>query len=172
MSKEKLQEIIIENFVQNNIEFDKFIELTEKVKQISEIKAEKVINEIWGKVAVGAAAAGLFGLAIWRSLKVQKMNADKDYRRCIKNVENTLGKQFERMDDAYRKSKEVYRHPDGTKTIKYNEYARKKLADAEDRYNEAIRKCEELYDKKIDIINRKKKEVRIKYKAQQSKKKG
>ena len=170
MYKEKLQEIISESFIKDKINSEKFIKMTEKVEKISESKAEKIISELWGKVAVGAVATGLFSLAIWRALKVEKMNADKDYKKCINYVDNTLGKRLKRMEDEFNKKTEIYRTSKGEESKKYNVYARKKLGQAEDAYNAALEKCEELYDKKIEIINKKKKEVRLKFKAQQAKK--
>lgn len=46
MSKEKLQEIIIESFLNDKIPIEKFISLSEKVENITKEKAIKVLSEV------------------------------------------------------------------------------------------------------------------------------
>ena len=45
MYKEKLREIIVENYIQDKIDEERFIKLSEKAEKVSESKAEKILNE-------------------------------------------------------------------------------------------------------------------------------
>lgn len=166
MYKEKLQKKIAERFINEKIDIDKFIRLSEKVEKISETKAKKILKESVGKIALGTAGAatgGLFGLAIWRALKLKKMTADSDYKKCIQQVKNTLGKKYEKIISQYKRF-----NPAEKRSPKAMEFA-KKAGKMEQDYQDAIFNCEKLYDQRIKAINTKKKEVRMKYKAMNAK---
>ena len=46
MSKEKLHEIITESFVNDKIDVDRFLKMSEKVDKISDERAEEIVSEI------------------------------------------------------------------------------------------------------------------------------
>ena len=72
MYKEKLREIIVENYIQDKIDEERFINLSEKAEKVSESKAEKILNEVNPAVvgaAIGAVTGVAYGLIIRKIIK-------------------------------------------------------------------------------------------------------
>ena len=62
MHKEKLQELITERFLNDKIDYDKFIKFVEKIEIMNEDKAKTLLNEAGEGAAVAAATIGYAAL--------------------------------------------------------------------------------------------------------------
>lgn len=124
---------------------------------------EEVLNEISPKVKLGLAVspyiaggitiAGISIAVLISRLKEKKMQADGDYKKCIQNVENTIGKNYHQMNKKFDDNL-------GTTTHSFN----KKLDDLEDTYEKALNNCKILYKKKIEMLKKQKEELKKKIK--------
>jgi predicted RNase H-like nuclease (RuvC/YqgF family) len=131
---------------------------------------EEILNEISPKVKmglkIGAAGVVLAGysslviLGLIEALKNKKRNADIDYKKCIQNVENTIGKKYHQMNDFWNKNFE-------TDKITYE--FEKNLDIITNKYETAIYVCKKMYNEKIKKLKEKKKELEQKYKEAKAK---
>ena len=121
MSKEKLHEIITESFVNDKIDVDRFLKMSEKVDKISDERAEEIVSEI-----------------SFFSGDPKKKKIKEDYKKCKQNVENTLGMKFFLMSNVVDKRK-------GKISKDYGD----KMNSAYKKYQEAKKSCKQKYLKQL-----------------------
>jgi len=144
MSKEKLQEILVESFINNKIDEAKLIKLSKRVEQISEARAEEILNEIdWKKVALigGVSLTGL--LYIWATTLDNIKRMDEQWKKCRDKCISIYAPKI-------KKAKQVGETSD--------------IEDMRDDYTDCKIKCDNLYEKKVRELKKKKKEVKEKIK--------
>jgi len=80
MSKNKLHEIITESFVNDKIDVDRFLKMSEKVDKISDERAEEIVSEQVEILAVIAASA-VYGAAVgfWINKIIKDIVTGKKY---------------------------------------------------------------------------------------------
>lgn len=147
MSKEKLHEIITESFVNDRIDVDKFLRLSNNLEKISENKAEEILTEIdWGKVAIIGGVSLLALLAMWAEIQDRKKRYDTEWKKCRDKCVNYFAPKIEKIRKI---GKTVYGVSDD-------------IGDLQDDFLECKSKCDDIYYKKVDEIKKKKKEIKNK----------
>ena len=147
MSKEKLHKIITESFINDKIDMDRFLKMSERVDNVSENKAEEILTEIsWKSVAVVGGLSLVALLAIWADIQDRKKRFNIDWKKCRDKCIDYYGPKIER---ARKIGNNVY-------------LAKDDIEDFQDDFLECKDKCDEIYYKKLDEIKKKKKEVKAK----------
>jgi len=95
MYKEKLREIIVENYIQDKIDEKRFINLSEKAEKVSESKAEKILNEVRSDQLMGPIQA----------IKVMRDGSDKIFRSEIKKLKKAFKPKFDKCRSITDKNK-------------------------------------------------------------------
>lgn len=131
---------------------------------------EEVLNEISPKVKLGLAVSpyviggvaitSLVILGLIGALKDKKRNADIDYKKCIQNVENTIGRKYHQMEDFWDKNFE---------SSKITSEFEDKLEYMKNKYETSLYMCSKMYDEKIKKLKEKKKELEQKYREAKAK---
>ena len=131
---------------------------------------EEVLNEISPKVKLGLAVspyiaggitiAGISIAVLISRLKEKKMQADGDYKKCIQNVENTIGRKYHQMEDFWDKNFE---------SSKITSEFEDKLEYMKNKYETSLYMCSKMYDEKIKKLKEKKKELEQKYREAKAK---
>ena len=144
MYKEKIQKVIIESYLNDKMDSERFIRMTEKVENISEKRAEEILTEIdWKAVAVGGGLSLAVLLGIWAETEDRKRRFDSDWKICRDKCLKTFAPKIKR-------AKETGIFEDTT--------------DLREDYEECKDKCSEIYFKKVEVIKKKQKEIKDKIK--------
>jgi len=147
MSKEKLQKIITENFINGKIGVNKYIKMSEKVENISEKKSEEIITEInWKAVAVVGGVSLMALLSIWAEIMDRKKRFNEEWKKC----KDKCAKIYE---PKIKKAKNLEDEDD--------------ISDIKELYENCKDKCSDIYYKKQEEL--KKKQIEVKNKINKAK---
>lgn len=152
MSKNKLHEIITESFINDKIDMDRFLKMSERVDSVSENKAEEILTEIsWKSVAVVGGLSLVVLLGIWADIQDRKKRFNIDWKKCRDKCIDHYGPKI-------AKAKSI-----NTVNSRIGGYGlQNDIRDLQDDFLECKDKCDEIYYKKLDEIKKKKKEVKAK----------